>query len=287
MSRPRSYLAAAFNARPFGMAVPPNWLGLGAVGLLGAFVNPGFLLIGLGVEVLYLWTLAKNKRFRNLVDATSGGETADWRSGYESLTDRLDDASARRQYEMEEQAADLSEVLSRQGAVASQLGDVRQLVWMHLKLLVARSALLDVTRDAKRDRETLAEQESQLAARVAKTDLPEELRHSLTQQLEVIRSRRQAHADAVGRCELVDAELERLRQQIALVREQALLATDEGAVGRSVDAISASLNEANRWLKDQQELFSGLDNLTSEPPPADILLPKPQPKTRHRRRETE
>ena len=30
------YVGAAFNARPFGMFVPPNWIGLGAFGLLGA-----------------------------------------------------------------------------------------------------------------------------------------------------------------------------------------------------------------------------------------------------------
>ena len=36
----QSYLAAAFNARPLGMPMPPNWFGLAAFGLLGAFVNP-------------------------------------------------------------------------------------------------------------------------------------------------------------------------------------------------------------------------------------------------------
>jgi len=35
------YVRAAFNARPFGMFVPPNWIGLGAFALHGA-ANPGF-----------------------------------------------------------------------------------------------------------------------------------------------------------------------------------------------------------------------------------------------------
>ena len=74
--------------------------------------------------------------------------------------------------------------------------------------------------------------------------------------------------------ELVDAELGRLRQQISLVREQALLVTQEGNMAESLDAVSASLNEANRWLKDQRELFAGLDNFTDEPPPADLLASK-------------
>ena len=45
---------------------------------------------------------------------------------------------------------------------------------------------------------------------------------------------------------------------------------------------SASLNEANRWLKDQRELFAGLEGLTDEPPPADLLRAKSPPARRHR-----
>ena len=83
-------------------------------------------------------------------------------------------------------------------------------------------------------------------------------------QLEVIESRRAAHTLASKRCEFVDAEIDRLRQQLSLVREQALLATDEGSVARSVDALSASLNEANRWLKDQRELFAGFETFSDD-----------------------
>ena len=77
MSDKRSYLAAAFNARPFGMPIPPNWFGVVAFALLGAFVNPGFWLIGAGLEGLYLWALSKNPRFRALVDSST--VDASWR----------------------------------------------------------------------------------------------------------------------------------------------------------------------------------------------------------------
>jgi hypothetical protein len=42
-------------------------------------------------------------------------------------------------------------------------------------------------------------------------------------------------------------------------------------MAQSLDAVTASLNEANRWLKDQRELFAGIDTFTDEPPPADLL----------------
>jgi len=72
MSDRPSYWWAAFNAKPLGMPIPPNWFGVAAFGLLGALVNPGLWLIGLGLEGLYLWSVSRNPRFRNTVDAAAG-----------------------------------------------------------------------------------------------------------------------------------------------------------------------------------------------------------------------
>jgi hypothetical protein len=266
-----SYLAAAFNAKPLGMPIPPNWFGLASFGLLGALINPGLWLIGAGLEGLYLWWLSKNERFRATVDAASG--FTDSTSRYENLLARLDSSAQSSQYEIEREAAEIVQLLLRSDAHGSQVGDVRQMAWLHLKLLAARAAFAEVVEAAGRERKKLDEQERRSRERLA-AQVDDELRRSLEQQIEVISSRRAAHADAERRMELVDAELGRLRQQISLVREQALLITQEGNMAMSLDAVSASLNEANRWLKDQRELFAGLDNFTDEPPPADLLASK-------------
>lgn len=273
MSDSRSYIAAAFNARPLGMPLAPNWFGLAAFGLLGALVNPGFWLIGAGLEALYLWVLSQNPRFRATVDANTGG-MPDWNARYQSLLDPLDAGARDLQASIEQQAADIARLLTRVGANESQIGDVRQMAWLHLKLLAARASLVQVLQLAGKEKRSMDEQERRIAERLDRGDADEELRRSLEQQVTVIQSRRSTHADAERRQELVDAELDRLRQQISLVREQALLATDEHSVANSLDALSASLNEANRWLKDQRELFAGLEDLTDEVPPAELLRPK-------------
>jgi hypothetical protein len=265
-----SYLSAAFNARPFGMPIPPNWFGIAAFGLLGALINPGLWLIGAGLEGFYLWWLSKNQRFRNTVDAAAG--LPDSTSRYENLLAHLDSAAQSSQYEIEREAAEIVQLLQRSDAHGSQIGDVRQMAWLHLKLLAARAAFAEVVQVADRERKKLDEQERRCRERLAAPDADEELRRSLEQQIEVINSRRTAHADAQRRMELVDAELGRLRQQVSLVREQALLVTEEGNMAQSLDALSASLNEAHRWLKDQTELFAGLE--IDEPPPADLLAAK-------------
>src|SRR5678815_1748876 len=74
------YIRAAFNARPMGMFVPPNWIGLGAFGLLGV-LNPGFWIIGLGCELAYLGWLGTNPRFQNLVN---GGRLLDERRQWQA-----------------------------------------------------------------------------------------------------------------------------------------------------------------------------------------------------------
>jgi hypothetical protein len=268
----RSYIAAAFNARPLGMPIPLNWFGLVAFGLLGALLHPGFWLIGAGLEGLYLWTLSRNARFRKTVDA--GNSPGDWDLRYAALSANLDAEARTRQAAIEQQASEIAGLLQHIGSSEAQIGDVRQMAWLHLKLLAARASLQQVVAAALRESDSLAEQEKRIDQRLGRGDADDDLRRSLEQQLEVIRSRRAAHADAARRRELIDAELERLRQQAALVREQALLAADEQGAAQSLDALSASLNEANRWLKDQRELFAGIDDLTDEPPPADLLRPK-------------
>jgi hypothetical protein len=282
MSGPRSYIAAAFNARPFGMPVPPNWFGVALFGLLGAFVNPGLWLIGLGLEGLYLWTLSRNPRFRVTVDAHGKGE--DWVTRYNALSYHLDQDALWRQESIEAQAREIVDLLSRTGATEMQKSDVRQMAWLHLKLLAARASVLQVIGAADREKRSLEEQERRVIDRLSKQTIGDELKRSLEQQLEVLRSRRAGHVDAQRRRELIDAELERLRQQVSLVREQALLATDEHSVASSLDALSASLNEANRWLREQRELFAGLDDLTDEPPPEDLLQRAPQRRGRSRER---
>jgi hypothetical protein len=185
---------------------------------------------------------------------------------------QMDSESQAHQYDIEREAAEIVNLLQRSEAHASQIGDVRQMAWLHLKLLAARAQLEEVVEAAERERKSLDDQQKRCKDRLAAGDVDDDLRRSLEQQLQVIESRNQAHRDAGRRMELVDAELARLRQQVSLVREQALLSTDENNMAQSLDALSASLNEANRWLKDQRELFAGL--LDDEAPPADLLAAK-------------
>src|SRR5688572_27877698 len=97
-----TYLSAAFNARPLGMPIPPNWLGLVAVGMLG-LMNPGFWLIGAGGALGYLLALTPNARFRATVYAKHLQDArCFWETSLASLIERLPAAERKRQEVLEE-----------------------------------------------------------------------------------------------------------------------------------------------------------------------------------------
>lgn len=272
-----SYLWAAFNARPLGMPIPPNWIGLAAFVLAGIFLSPGFFLIGAGAEAAYLYWLAGNRRFRNAVDARTLPQEPKADKRYRELLDPLPILQRRQQEALEHKARVIIALLDKSPVMAAHADSLEQLVWLHLRLLAARTAIAGVAHTAREERDALGKQEEAIEVRLAHDDLSAELRRSLQQQKTVIDQRQAAHEDATRRLEHVDSELQRINQQIALLREQALLATDEGSIGTSLDALSASFAEANRWLEGQRDLLGVLD-LHAQPrlPPSVLRPPVPR-----------
>lgn len=274
MSEQPSYLRAAFNARPLGMPIPPNWFGLAAFGLLGVFLSPGFLLLGAGLEIGYLYWLSNSPRFRKSVLAGNiRNDPADQR--YQGLLNQLDRRQRVRQHEVEMRAREILGTLGSSPLMSAHADSLEQLVWLHLRLLAARQAIARVVETAGHEAHVLAAQEKQIAARLAGSDLSPELRRSLEQQQQVIDQRQIAHADADRRLEHVESELQRIDQQISLIREQALLATDESQIGNSLDALAASFNEASRWLDSQRDLLGFLDNNDQQRLPQRVLRGDP------------
>lgn len=252
------YLWAACNARPLGMPIPPNWFGLAAFALLGAFVSPGFWLLGAGLELAYLALLARSARFRRTVDAAElPAEPAAQR--YEASLALLDEHQRAQQQRIEARAREVLQLLARSPLMAAHASSLEQLVWLNLRLLTAAQALGVVVDTAAKDSAELQRQEDQVDQRLAAADLGDELRRSLEQQKQVIDARQAAHAEGLRRKEHVDAELQRIDQQIALIREQALLATDEEQVGVALNALTASFNEASHWLNSQRDLLGVLE----------------------------
>lgn len=154
-----SYVRAAFNARPLGMPIPPNWIFLAAVALLGT-VDRGFLVLGAGLELAYLWLLSGNERFRRTVRAgADAGDDGAWLQTVQRLVQQLSSTDRTRYQSLDARCRDILGDLERatsldaapdassgvaptdHAAIASAGASLGRLSWMYLRLLVTRQAI--------------------------------------------------------------------------------------------------------------------------------------------------
>lgn len=262
---------AAFNARPFGMIVPPNWIGLAGIGLLG-LVNPGFWIIGAGVEVGYLTLLLSSPRFRRTVVAQRlAGRHQDWEGQVEQLLAQLSSTDRGRYLAL---AARCRSILTQPagtgaGAPAALTQDesLGRLVWIYLKLLLARQMIARVLAPDATSADQLDSQIAQLQTRLKQASLTEELRRSLTGQLEILTQRRAQRAEAREKLDYLDAERVRIEQQVELLREQAALSTDPEVLSRRIDEVTGTLGSTAQWVREQQQLYGAAEDILAEPPP--------------------
>jgi hypothetical protein len=271
------YIKAAFNARPLGMFVAPNWVGLGAFGLLG-MMEPGFWVLGAGLELGYLLALATNERFQRLVAAVPLVEaTADWNKRIQALVGRLD-AGDRRIYDLLSQRCRSIIDLQLHGAspatvpggLESQADGLGRLSWMFLRLLVARRTIQQVIGESggeSGDGADLRKRVSALERQQSDASLTEELRRSLGGQLDILKQRLLQRTDAERKLTYIDAELERIQQQVELIREQAALSTDPELLSQRIDEITATLGTTGQWIRDQQQVYGAMEDLLTDPPP--------------------
>jgi len=268
------YVHAAFNARPAGMFVPPNWIGLGIFGLLGA-LNPGFWIIGLGCELAYLGWLGTHPRFQKLV----GGdrllkEQRRWQTRLYELIRQLPpedqqqyralEARCRSILEQQTQGASLSPGIDEQG---EGLG---RLAWIYLRLLLTRESIRKIVRESANSKEQAAQLKGRidkLQEALGQPSISEDLRKSLTAQIEILQQRQEKKREAVDKLAFLDAELTRIQEQVELLREQSVLSTDPEVVSQRIDQITTTLGGTNQWIRDQQKIYGPMEDLLSDPPP--------------------
>ena len=275
-------LAAAFSARPFGMFVPPNWIALSAIGLLG-LRNPGFWLIGAGVELAYLFSLATNRKFQEWVArrGSAGSEKA-FQEKQDALIARLSDTDQARYVAFVSRCRtilDQFNQLDSSGAAAQvQAEGLGKLTWVYLRLLLARRAMLRVLKDpSTSETEELQVRLDRVKARLDEKTMDEDLRKSLGSQAEILAQRVNQRSEGRDKLEFLEAEILRIQEQVELLREQSALGADADGLSRRLDEITGSLGGATEWIADQQKVYGQLDDLLDEPPP---LTPRARQKER-------
>jgi hypothetical protein len=228
------FVKAAFwrpvRSRVLG-AMPLTQMLLAAFGLAG-LVNPGFWLLGLAAVVAFVGGRSSSARFQKLLAAerlAARAQSADDRM--QQAYERLGPASQSRYGALVvlcREILGLAVPTSESHRVTDfRAGNLNQLLWLFLRLLSSREGIQDTL--ASVDRKQL-EQEKRLANLDAATE-----------------------SFAV-----IDAELERIEQQVRLVREESAVVSGPEALSSRLDAVSATLSETSRWMDQHADLFTDL-----------------------------
>jgi uncharacterized small protein (DUF1192 family) len=260
------------------MFVPPNWIGLGIFGILGT-INPGFWVIGLGLELGYLAILATNHRFQRFVGAVLQLKTQQsWQAKVDALVQPLSKEDQQRYRNLESRCRTLLEQQLRLQTHSSGLqaqGEVLgKLLWVYLRLLSTRQSIARIIRGSAGSLDETKELEERIAALQAQISGPltEDLKKSLSGQVEILQQRLEKRQEAKQKLEFLDAELMRIQEQVELVREQAVLSADPEALSQRIDQVTTTLSGTNQWIRDQQKVYGAVEELMSEPPPLKLTV---------------
>ena len=136
-------------------------------------------------------------------------------------------------------------------------GNLNQMLWLFLRLLASRESITDTL--ARVDRRQLESGLESLKARLAAAGDPEgALARSLRATLEIQEKRLANLEGATNSLAVIDAELERIEQQVRLVREESAVSRSPEALSARLDAVSSTLSETSRWMDQHADLMSDM-----------------------------
>lgn len=277
-----SYVRAAFSARPLGMPIPPNWIFLAAVALLGT-IDRGFLVLGAGLELAYLGLLSGNERFRRTVRARTGsGDDGSWTQTVQRLVQQLSSTDRTRYQSLDARCRDILGDLERataldaapdagggssadRTAIDSAGASLGRLSWMYLRLLVTRQAIHEtLTKTGDDAEETLRPRaDAERAARVKDArandpgaafdrDLEQRLR-DLQRQLENESLAADLRGSLGGQAEILQQRLARraearerlafLDAELARIEQQVELVREQCVGAPDAEAVSRRIDD--------------------------------------------
>jgi len=263
----------AFSARPWGMWVPPNWVGLAAMGLAG-LVEPGLWAVGAGLELGFMLFLSTNGRFQRWVDAKDTFATKkSTQQQVQSLLARLDQSDQNRYRQLEQRC---QAMLTEQHDVPAvdmqaQADGLSRLVYVYLRLLLTRAGILRVLQNGAS--KSIDMRVSEVQRQLADAGTPE-LQKSLTDQLGILGERKKRHAEGRDKLQFIEAELTRIQEQVELIREGMVMTSDPGSLSRRIDTVGETLGATTQWIKQQQELLGHTEELLGDAPPVVLEVPQ-------------
>jgi len=265
----RDYLKKALTRRvrvPLLGEMPVIQLGLAAFAALG-LANPGFWALGGALGGIFVFLRASSARFQKLVHGEMLLQAQmTWSERLHRAVQRLRPSSQERYRRLLGQCRlilGISETLENNslGSFRDLRGrSLNQLLWIFLRLLTSREVIRANIRDA--DRPRLERDVIRLDQRLAGTDPASPLGRSLQGTLEIQRKRLENLGRARESLAVIEAEMERIEQQVELIREEAAVSGKPEDLSMRLDAVTSTMSETSRWMDEHASFF---DSLTGDP----------------------
>ena len=228
--------------------MPWNKVALIATAILG-LGNPGFWLLGVAGELAYLYLSANSPRFRNLVRAKRlEGERTSTEQQIETWLAELSPAGKGRFEALTASCRDVQKVYEtlRPGGLSvideQRWRGLDQLLWLSLRLSVSLE-LLERQMGAIDPRGLQGEVEELRAEIAALAPTSEALRKSKQSLLE-LKQRRLENLGRAGEArQILSSELQRVEQQVELLREEAAMSRDAESLSARIDSVAGTLSE--------------------------------------------
>lgn len=268
------FVKAAFTLKPRipGLGhFPVNYLGLATFVTLGVAVSPAFFLFGAAAELLYLTSVASNHRFQNVVKGQDLLKARlAWQERKRDLLAKLEPGDCARYVALEGKCRTVVEnsapVVSDAGSVGPlRLEDFDQLLWIFLRLLLGREMLKSESVHA--DRPEIRDQIRKIDEKLKTPGLDEQLKRTYESTKGLLERRLSILETADSRVQFIEAEMERVEQQVALIGQEAATALrDPNALSQRIDAITQGLGDTGKMIKDLQVPLSEAQEALEGPP---------------------
>jgi hypothetical protein len=222
------YIKEAFWIRPpipsLGN-VPVNVIAVAGLAILG-FANPGFWLLGLGLEAAFLFGMATTRRFQKYVDAgyhrAVKSRAEDMR---EDLVRQLEPDARRRLSGLEKKVSQVLDVYLRAHEGEHSFRDstegLRQLQWSYLKLLIGQQFLNSHQRQV--DEQKLTKRIAALEKELEDPEMAQSVRGSKTATLGLLMRRLENISRREQNLRIMESNLTRIEAQVDLALEEAQL----------------------------------------------------------------
>jgi hypothetical protein len=289
------YVKAAFHQRvtvPLLGGMPVNKMALTVFGVLG-LANPGFWFLGAAAEVAYLGLLSSSARYQRLVQGQRLADRAlDHDARVKAAFERLSRTSQARYRDLVAECRHILGLATHEGGSdvfhGLRTGKLNELLWLFMRLLTSREQILNT--QARVQRPDLERAIAALRERVETAEADGPLGRSLRATLSIQEKRLENLDSAAQNLAVVDAELDRIEQQVRLLREESAVSGGSEMLSARLDAVSSTLTQTSRWMDENADVFgaedaAGLSGALPSLPSTPLDEPPPIPRPRQRERE--